>query len=42
MTDSGNLIQIMNIGNELYSVLSRLLGQSYLLLSELAIIIKCC
>ena len=25
----------MNIGNELYSVLSRLLGQSYLLLSEL-------
>ena len=25
MTDSGNLIQIMNLGNELYSVLSRLI-----------------
>ena len=35
ITDSGDLIQIMNLGNELYSVLSRLLGQSYLLLSEL-------
>ena len=35
ITDSGDLIQIMHLGNELYSVLSRLLGQSYLLLSEL-------
>jgi hypothetical protein len=32
ITNPADLIQIMNIGNELYSVLSRLLGQSYLLL----------
>ena len=30
-----SIVQIMNIGNELYSVLSRLSRQSYLLLTEL-------
>ena len=35
ITDSGVLIQIMYIGNELYSTLSRLSRQSYLLLTEL-------
>ena len=35
ITNSGDLIQIMNIGNELYSPLSRLSRQSYLLLTEL-------
>jgi hypothetical protein len=32
---SVDLITIMNIGNELYSVLRRLTGQIYLLLTEL-------
>ena len=35
ITNSGDLIQIMNIGNELYSTLSKLLRQTYLLLTEL-------
>ena len=35
ITESQDLIQIMNIGNELYGALSRLTGQSYLLLTEL-------
>ena len=42
ITDSGDLIQIMNIGNELYSVLSRLLRQSYLLLTELPTMVTQC
>ena len=39
ITDSGDLIQIMNIGNELYSVLCRLLRQPYLLLTELPTVV---
>jgi len=35
IASSSDLIQIMNIGNELYSTLSRLCHQSYLMLTEL-------
>ena len=35
ITESEDLIQIINIGNALYGALSSLTGQSYLLLSEL-------
>jgi hypothetical protein len=33
--DASALVNIMNLGNELYSMLSRLTRQSYLLLTEL-------
>ena len=35
INDTEDLVQIMNIGNELYSALSRSLRQTYLLLTEL-------
>jgi hypothetical protein len=35
ISDSSDLVHIMNIGNQLYSMLSRLSGQNYLLLTEL-------
>lgn len=35
ITDSVHLTEIMTIGNELYSVLARSTGQTYLLLTEL-------
>ena len=35
ISDSGTLVNIMNRGNELYSMLSRFLRQQYLLLSEI-------
>ena len=35
VTDSSALVEIMNLGNELYSMLSRLSRQHYLLLTEL-------
>ena len=35
ITDSQDLVEIMNMGNELYSALSRISGQTYLLLTEL-------
>lgn len=35
ISSSTDLVKIMNIGNELYSILSRLCNQSFLLLTEL-------
>ena len=35
INSSNDLVQIMNMGNELYSILSQSTGQSYLMLTEL-------
>ena len=42
IAESQDLIKIMNIGNELYGTLSRLTGQSYLLLNELPTMVTIC
>ena len=42
ITELQDFIKIMNIGNELYGTLSRLTGQSYLLLNELPTMVTNC
>lgn len=39
INSSDDIVQIMNIGNQLYSTLSRLARQSYLMMTELPTIV---
>ena len=41
ISSANDLVQIMNIGNQFYSRLSRLARQAFLLLSELPTAFKC-